>query len=139
MTSFSPGSVGVLAIDSNGAITPRGAQLSTGPHSAMAIETMPDGKTFQVVTANSSLVTLAMDPQGALTTARVTPVPAYGFPCALAIDATGRFLYTANFAGDDISALTIAAGGTVTAGANVAIAPRTPGNTTQPYWLAAVR
>lgn len=139
MTSFSPGSIEVFAIDSSGAITPRGAPLSTGPHSAMAIEAAPDGKTFHVVTANSSLVTVLLDAQGGLTTASVTPVPAYGFPGALALDASGKFVYTANFAGDDLSVLSIGASGAITAGPNVPIAPRTSGNTTQPYWVATVR
>jgi 6-phosphogluconolactonase (cycloisomerase 2 family) len=138
MTSASPGSIQAFAVASNGALTPRGAPLGTGPHSPMAIEVAPDGKTFHVVTANSSLVTAALDAQGNLATTSTAAIPAYGFPSGLALDASGRFVYTANFAGDDVSVLDLA-NGKVTAGSNVRVTSLAGGGTTQPSWLVTVR
>jgi 6-phosphogluconolactonase (cycloisomerase 2 family) len=138
MTSASPGSIRSYAVAATGAITPRSAPLRLGPHSPMALTRGPDGKLY-VVTANSSLIVATLDAQGTLTESSVTPIPAFGFPCALALDASGRFVYTANFAGDDLSVLTIGATGAISAGPNVAVAPRAAGNTTQPSFLVTVR
>lgn len=141
MTSASPGSVRSFRVGATGGLTPAGAPLGTGPHSPMAISRAPGGELY-VVTASSSLIVVAVDAAtGALTEQSVTSVPAHGFPCALAIDASGRFVYTANFAGDDLSILTVGPGG-VTAGSNVAIAPAPGGaasGSTQPSFLVSVR
>lgn len=137
MTSASPGALRVFAVGPTGALTPRGAPLPTGPHSPMAIARAPDGR-FHVVTASSVLLVASIDPAGALTERSVSPVPAFGFPGALAIDASGRFVYTANFAGDDLSVLTVGPAG-ATAGGNVPIAPRGAAATSEPTSLVAVR
>jgi 6-phosphogluconolactonase len=138
MTSASPGTIQAFAVAATGGLSPRGGPLGTGPHSPMAITRGPDGR-FYVITANSSLLVATIDAQGTLTEASVTQVPAYGFPCGLAIDGSGRFVYTANFAGDDLSVLQVGAGGAIGVGSNVAIAPRTSGGTAQPYFVATVR
>lgn len=138
MTSASPGSIQSYAVAANGAITPRSAPLGLGPHSPMALTRGPDGRLY-VVTANSSLIVATLDAQGTLTESSVTSIPAFGFPSALALDASGRSVYTANFAGDDLSVLTVGATGAISAGQNVAVAPRTAGNTTQPSFLVTVR
>lgn len=141
MTSASPGALRAFRVGTTGGLLPVGTALGTGPHSPMALARAPGGDLY-VVTANSSLIVVALDASGTLTERSVTPVPAHGFPCALAIDASGAFVYTANFAGDDLSVLTVGATGGVTAGTNVPIAPAPGGaasGSTQPSFLVSVR
>lgn len=134
LSSASPGLIQCFSASATGTLAPVGGAFGTGPHAAIDIELGPDGETFYVATANASLVTVSVDAAGNLTRRAVTPVPSPGFPNAVAVDASGRFLYFADFADDRISVLTAGASGLV-AGANVPVAPRTAGNPTNPYWV----
>ncbi len=134
LSSASPGSIQCFSASATGTLAPLGSALGTGPHSAIDIELGPDGKTFYVATANSSLVTVSIDAAGDLTQKAVTAVTSTGFPNAVAVDVSGKFFYFADFAFDQISVLTTGTTGLVP-GANVPVAPRTAGNASSPYWV----
>jgi 6-phosphogluconolactonase (cycloisomerase 2 family) len=135
MSSASPGSISAFTVSAGGSLAAVGAPLATGPHAAMDIELGPDGETFYIVTAASTLLTVVADAQGNLHATRTTPTPAASFPCALAVDASGEFFYFADFADDEVSVLAAGAGGSLSPGPNVPVKPSHTGSTTEPYWV----
>ena len=103
------GTVAVLSIASNGALTLAGAPVSMGPGATPnALQVEHTGHFLYVAdTTNNVVLGFAIGSNGSLTPIAGSPFAAGAQPRGLGIDPQGAFLFTANAGSNDVSAYLI--------------------------------
>lgn len=112
LSGTAPSTISVFSFGTNGAPAAAAGSFQAAPNSNLAGMTIDSKGQFLYAadSVNNGVVSLSIATSGGLTEVAGSPFPAGTQPVAVAVDATGAFVYASNSGSNDVSAYTSKAG-----------------------------
>jgi 6-phosphogluconolactonase (cycloisomerase 2 family) len=112
LSGSAPSTISVFSIATNGTLTAAGGAFTGAPNSNITGMTIDSKGQFMYAadSANNNVVSLSIAPSGALAEVAGSPFAAGTQPVAVAVDATGTFVYVSNAGSNNVSAFKSSSG-----------------------------